>query len=200
MLLAHACGLDGSFRPRACALHCWVRSAGLWVGEGRNSNSCSFPAIAVASLLYIDRRQEHNNAGRIRQFGELYDRWSSLRLGGRRLRLEPLMRLEPCDSSRAACKCPTGTSRTSHSITRSCPLLGAVGGPSVCAARLLAAQLCFGLGAGVFGVIDAWGGASQLQVLAAQVSSPPPVTLVRSGTGRAWPIHRLCSSHNSCFK
>ena len=60
-----------------------------------NSNSCSFPAIAVASLLYIDRRQEHNNAGRIRQFGELYDRWSSLRLGGRRLRLEPLMRLEP---------------------------------------------------------------------------------------------------------
>jgi hypothetical protein len=38
---------------------------------------CSFPVVAVVALSMINTRQEHNNVLRIRQFGDLYDRWGS---------------------------------------------------------------------------------------------------------------------------
>ena len=101
----------------ACALHRWVRSIGLWVGMCGTLNSCSFPVIVIAALSYVDKRQEHTDTLMIRQFGKIYDRSRS----------PPLPRVasqrsEPKSSANA----PTGSSRTSRSITRSCPLCGAV--------------------------------------------------------------------------
>ncbi len=36
---------------------------------------CRFPVAVVMALSNINRRQEHSNVFRLRQFGELYDRW-----------------------------------------------------------------------------------------------------------------------------
>jgi hypothetical protein len=44
-------------------------SESLW-----HKSSCSFPVVTVVALSMIDKRQEHNSALRIRQFGVLYDR------------------------------------------------------------------------------------------------------------------------------
>jgi hypothetical protein len=43
-------------------------SGSLW------AHSCSFPVVTVVALSMIDKRQEHNSALRLRQFGDLYDR------------------------------------------------------------------------------------------------------------------------------
>jgi hypothetical protein len=47
--------------------HCCL-SGSLW------AHSCSFPVVTVVALSMIDKRQEHNSALRLRQFGDLYDR------------------------------------------------------------------------------------------------------------------------------
>ena len=47
--------------------HCLLGS--LW-----HTSSCSFLVVTVVALSMIDKRQEHNSALRIRQFGDLYDR------------------------------------------------------------------------------------------------------------------------------
>ena len=48
---------------------CYCLFGSLW-----NPSSCSFPVVTVVALSVIDKRQEHNSALRIRQFGDLYDR------------------------------------------------------------------------------------------------------------------------------
>jgi hypothetical protein len=55
------------------------------VGHGWNTNSCSFPVIVVVALAYINKKQEHNDTLRMRQFGELYDRWRTSPATGQRL-------------------------------------------------------------------------------------------------------------------
>ena len=44
------------------------------LGSLRHPSSCSFLVVTVVALSMIDKRQEHNSALRIRQFGDLYDR------------------------------------------------------------------------------------------------------------------------------
>ena len=38
---------------------------------------CRFPVAVVTALSKINRRQEHSNVFRLKQFGELYDRWGA---------------------------------------------------------------------------------------------------------------------------
>jgi hypothetical protein len=44
------------------------------LGSSWHTSCCSFLVITIVGLFMIDKRQEHNSALRIRQFGDLYDR------------------------------------------------------------------------------------------------------------------------------